>query len=111
MTYEEYGNYYPYQTNYRNAELLECVKEYVKSMSFIEIKDHLKEFCLADENEGKDWDEDWDEVEASKTRVMNEKVLSLPESKLREFAFKDQKHLMMCHEDEDIDRFIEDWSK
>jgi len=111
MTYEEYGNYHPYQTNYRNAELVECVKKYVKSMSFTEIKEHVEEYCLADENEGKDWDEDWNEVEANEIRVMNEKVLSLPEPELREFIFEDQKRLMMCHEDEDIDEFIEDWAK
>jgi hypothetical protein len=111
MTYEEYGNYYPYQTNYRNTELVESVKEYVKSMSFSEIKDHIKEFSLADENDGKDWDEGWNEAEAQEICTMNLKVLSLSEPKLREFAFKDQKHLMMCHENEDIDQFIEGWLK
>jgi hypothetical protein len=111
MTYEEYGNYFPYQTNYRNDELVKAAKEFVKSMSFSEIKDHVKEYCLEDENEGKNWDEDWNEDQAQKIRAMNEKVLSLSEPKLREFAFKDQKHLMMCHEDKDIDQFIEDYLK
>ena len=52
-----------------------------------------------------------DENQAKEIRVRNEKVLSLSEPKLREFAFKDQKHLMMCHEDKDIDQFIEDYLK
>jgi len=111
MTYEEYGSYYPYQTYYRNKELVKATKELVKSMSFSEIKAHVKEYCLDDENDGKDWDENWDENQAKEIRVRNEKVLSLSEPKLREFAFKDQKHLMMCHEDKDIDQFIEDYLK
>ena len=86
---------------------MKAAKELVKSKSFSEIKAHLKEYCLEDENDFKDWDENL----AKAIRVRNEKVLSLSEPKLREFAFKDQKHLMMCHEDKDIDQFIEDYLK
>lgn len=107
MTYEEYGIYYPYQNYYRNKELVKTAKELVKSKSFSEIKAHLKEYCLEDENDFKDWDEN----ATKEICVKNEKVLSLSEPKLREFAFKDQKHLMMCHEDKDIDQFIEDYLK
>ena len=85
MTYEEYGGYYPYQTKYRNAELIEAVKKDLSSMSIEEVKEHLVEYALDDE-----------------------KVLSGSEAELREFLFLDQKHMMMCHEDEDIDQYIED---
>ena len=93
MTYEEYGGYYPYQTQYRNAELIEAVKKDLSSMSIEEVKERLVEYALDDEEEAYE---------------MNTKVLSGSEAELREFLFLDQKHLMMCHEDEDIDQYIED---
>lgn len=93
MTYEEYGRYYPYQTQYRNAELVEAVKKDIADMSVKEVKEHLIEYSLDDE----------DEVQEA-----NRKVMSGSEAELREFLFKDQLHLMMCHGDEEIDEYIED---
>lgn len=95
MTYEEYtkecGPYYLHQTDYRNEELRECIKIELSEMSDGEVDEYIMENSLDEEPE---------------SYVFNEKILMSTMKNKRDFLYKDRLHLLMCHEDEDIDEYI-----
>ena len=95
MTYEEYveesGKCYPYQTDYRNNELKECVKMEVSETSDKGVDDYIMEYSLGEDPE------DYN---------TNKKVLGSTMENKRAFLYKDILHSLMSHEDEDIDEYI-----
>lgn len=95
MTYEEYveesGKYYPYQTDYRNTELKECVKIEVSETSDKGVDDYIIEYSLGEDPED---------------YTTNKKVLGSTMENKRAFLYKDILHLLMSHENEDIDEYI-----
>ena len=95
MTYEEYvkecGKFYPHQTEYRISELRDGVKAEVNLMSDQDVDDYILEYSLSEDPED---------------YTINEKILASTMENKRDFLFKDILHLLMCHEDKDIDDYI-----
>ena len=95
MTYEECvkecGHSRSYQTDYRNTELKECVKIEVSEMSDEGVDEYIMEYSLGEDPED---------------YSINKKILGSTINNKRDFLYKDILHMLMCHEDEDIDEYI-----